>query len=373
MKKSMAILLTAALAAAALTGCLSAAPASESTPETAAVQQSSAADSAAETAAETPAESASQAETTAAADGSAYTIGIGQFAEHGSLDNCREGFLLGLKDEGIEEGKNLNVIYENALADGGIAGQIATSFAGKGVDLMCGIATPMAQACYSVAKKTDIPVIFTAVTDPVAADLAKADGTPVGEITGTSDKLPVKAQLEMIRAILPQAKTIGIMYTTSEVNSESTIKEYQALAPDYGFTIVTTGISSSADISIAADSLLNKVDCITNLTDNTVVASLNIILDKAAAKKIPVFGSEIEQVKRGCLAAMGLDYIELGRQTGVMAAKVLKGEAKASELNYEVLKDAAFYGNAKVAENLGITLPESLTSQAAEMFDAITQ
>lgn len=368
MKKSMAILFTAALTAAALTGCISAAPVTESSTESAAQQSSSPG-----TSAETPAESASQAKTQEAADGKTYTIGIGQFAEHGSLDNCREGFLLGLKDEGIEEGRNLNILYQNSLADGGIAGQIATNFAGKGVDLMCGIATPMAQACYSVARNTDIPVIFTAVTDPVAAKLANADGTPVGEITGTSDKLPVKAQLEMIRTILPGAKTIGIMYTTSEVNSESTIKEYQAMAPDYGFKIVATGIASSADISLAADSLINKVDCITNLTDNTVVASLNIILDKAAAKNIPVFGSEIEQVKKGCLAAMGLDYIQLGRQTGVMAAKVLKGEAKASELNYEVLKDAAFYGNTKVAGNLGITLPESLTSQAAEMFDAITQ
>ena len=369
MKKSMAILLTAALSAAALTGCISAAPSTESS--TAPTTQQTTAEG---TAAETSAEATSAAETQAAdADGKTYTIGIGQFAEHGSLDNCREGFLLGLKEEGIEEGKNLEIIYENSLTDGGIAGQIATTFAGKGVDLMCGIATPMAQSCYSVAKKSDIPVIFTAVTDPVAADLANADGTPVGEITGTSDKLPVEAQLKMIREILPEAKTIGIMYTTSEVNSESTIKEYKELAPNYGFEIVTTGISSSADVSIAADSLISKVDCITNLTDNTVVASLNIILDKAAAKNIPVFGSEIEQVKKGCLAAMGLDYIELGRQTGVMAAKVLKGEAKASELNYEVLKEAAFYGNTKVAETLGLTLPASLTSSAAEMFDAIAQ
>ncbi len=368
MKKSMAILLTAALSAAALTGCISAAPSTEGSTAAAATQQSADAG----TTAGSPAEETSAAETPAA-DDKTYTIGIGQFAEHGSLDNCREGFLLGLKEEGIEEGRNLTILYENSLTDGGIAGQIATNFAGKGVDLMCGIATPMAQSCYSVAKKSGIPVIFTAVTDPVAAALANTDGTPVGEITGTSDKLPVEAQLKMIREILPEAKTIGIMYTTSEVNSESTIKEYKELAPNYGFEIETVGIASSADVSIAADSLIGKVDCVTNLTDNTVVASLNIILDKAAAKNIPVFGSEIEQVKKGCLAAMGLDYIELGRQTGVMAAKVLKGEAKASELNYEVLKEAAFYGNTKVAEDLGLTLPGSLTSNAAEMFDAITQ
>ena len=357
MKKSMAVLLTAAMGAALLTGCGS---------------SSSTATTAATTTAAPASEAASSEAASTEADGS-YTIGIGQFAEHGSLDNCREGFLAGLAAEGIEEGKNLTVLYENAQADGGTSAQIANTFAGKDVDLMCGIATPMAQAEYSVAMKSDIPVIFTAVTDPVAAELANTDGTPVGEITGTSDKLPVELQLKMIREILPEAKTIGIMYTTSEVNSESAIAEYKELAPNYDFEIVDSGISSSADIPLAADTLIGKVDCITNLTDNTVVASLPVILSKASAKNIPVFGSEIEQVKIGCLAAMGLDYVELGKQTGEMAAKVLKGEAKASELNFETIKDAAFYGNTKVAENLGITLPESLTGTAAELFDSIAE
>lgn len=368
MKKSIAILLTAALGASMLTGCVT--KASDAT--TAAAGTTAETSAEAKTEAGTAVQTTESAETTAQAETSGYTIGIGQFAEHGSLDNCREGFILGLKEAGIEEGKNLTIIYENAQTDGGTASQIATTFAGKQVDLMCGIATPMAQAEYGVAKKNDIPVIFTAVTDPLAAELATADGAPVGEVTGTSDKLPVEAQLKMIRQILPEAKTIGIMYTTSEVNSASTIAEYKELAPNYGFEIVESGISAPSDIPLAADTLLTKVDCITNLTDNTVVASLPVILDKANAKNIPVFGSEIEQVKIGCLAAMGLDYIELGKQTGLMAAKVLKGEAKASELNYEVLKEAAFYGNTKVAENLGITLPGDLTAQAAEMFDAIS-
>ncbi len=302
-----------------------------------------------------------------------YTIGIGQFAAHGSLDNCREGFLLGLAEEGIVEGENLTVLYENSQADGGIASQIVTNFASQNVDLICGIATPMAQSAYGIGKKQNIPVIYTAVTDPVAAELAGADGTPIGEITGTSDKLPVAQQLEMIRAILPHAKTIGIMFTTSEVNSLSTIEEYKAAAPDYGFEIVDTGISTTADVPLAADSLLEKVDCITNLTDNTVVASLPVILDKAAKKNIPVFGSEIEQVKIGCLASMGLDYIDLGRQTGKMAAAVLKGEKKASEMKFEIIEEASFYGNTKVAENLGITFPEELTSSAKELFHEITQ
>lgn len=319
------------------------------------------------------AESADSSET-AETDGQAasYVIGIGQFAEHGSLDNCREGFLKGLAAEGIEEGKNLEVLYENAQTDGGTSSQIIDSFVAKKVDMICAIATPMAQTAYSGARKEDIPVIYTAVTDPVLAELAAEDGTPAGEITGTSDKLPVEKQLEMIRTLLPDAKTIGIMYSTSEINSAATIEEYKAAAPDYGFEIVESGISSAADIPLATDTLLEKVDCLNNLTDNTVVSSLPIILDKAAKKNIPVFGSEIEQVKIGCLAAVGLDYVSLGEQTGKMAAQVLKGEKKASEMKFEVIAEAAFYGNSQVAENLGITIPESLTSTAAEMFDEIS-
>ena len=353
MKKSIKAIIAATFTAALLAGCSSNTASTTTAAET---TTATATEAAAET---TTAESADAADT-ALADGS-YTIGINQFAVHGSLDNCREGFLEGLAENGIVEGKNLTVLEENAQADPGLAAQISTNFAGQKVDLICAIATPSAQSAYSVGRKNDIPVIYTAVTDPVAAELANADGTPVGEVTGTSDKLPVEQQLEMIRAILPDAKKIGIMYTTSEVNA------------DYGFEIVESGVSSTADIPLAADSLLEQVDCLNNLTDNTVVASLPLILSKANAKNIPVFGSEIEQVKIGCLAAMGLDYVDLGKQTGRMAAEVLKGEKKASELNFEVIETAAFYGNSKVAEDLGITFPEDLASNAKELFTEITQ
>ena len=301
------------------------------------------------------------------------TIGIGQFAEHKSLDNCKNGFLEGLKEAGYVEGDNLEVLFENAQADTGLAAQIANDFMAKKAQLICAIATPMAQSAYAAAKDAGTPVIFTAVTDPVLAELAKEDKTPSGEITGTSDKLAVKEQLEMIHTILPEAKKIGIMYSTSEVNSVSAIEEYKKLAPDYGFEIVESGISTASDIPLAADNLLSKVDCITNLTDNTVVSSLPVILEKAADKNIPVFGSEVEQVKIGCLAAMGIDYFELGKQTGAMAAKVLKGEKKASEINFETISEYSFYGNTAVADNLGVTLPNDMVSSAKEMFSAITE
>ena len=317
--------------------------------------------------------SGSSSDSTKTADaGESYTIGISQFAEHGSLDNCREGFLEGLAEEGIEEDKNLTVEYKNAAADMGTAGQIANSFVSDKVDLICAIATPSAQTAYNAAMDADIPVVYTAITDPVAAELATEDGTPVGEVTGTSDKLPVEAQLKMIREMLPDAKKLGIMYTSSEANSVAAIEEYKNLVGDYGFTLVEKAITSTADISLAADELISEVDCITNLTDNTVVASLPTILDKANKKNVPVFGSEIAQVKIGCLAAEGIDYVALGKQTGKMAAQVLKGEKKASEMNFELITEPGFYVNTKVAENLGVTVPDDLKDSAVESFDEIT-
>ena len=295
-----------------------------------------------------------------------YTVGIGQFAQHGSLDNCYQGFVEGLAEAGLVDGENLKIDLQNAQADMGIAQQIAAQFASAKVDMMVGIATPMAQACYNAAAGA-IPTIFTAVTDPVAAGFASADGTAAGEITGTSDALPIKAQLETIRAMLPDATKIGILYTTSEVNSISAIEIYKSLAGDYGFEIVESGISTTADIPLALDALLGKVDCLTNLTDNTVVSALALVLDKANAAGKPVFGSEIEQVKLGCVAAEGLDYITLGRQTGLMAAKVLKGEAKASEIPYEIITEPGLYVNTEALAKFGIVLSDELKARANEV------
>ena len=176
-----------------------------------------------------------------------------------------------------------------------------------------------------------------------------------------------------IREILPDAKTIGILYTTSEANSVYSISQYEELADQYGFTLETAGITSSSEISLATADLLTKVDCLTNLTDNTVVSSLPAILDQANEKGIPVFGSEIEQVKIGCLAAEGIDYISLGKDTGKMAAKILKGEAKAEDMEYQLLTESNLYVNEKVAENLGITVPDSMNDRAVETFSEISE
>ena len=302
-----------------------------------------------------------------------YTIGISQFAEHGSLDNCREGFIQGLEEEGLVEGENLKIKVSNADSDAGTVAQIADTFVADKVDLICAIATPSAQAAYNSARNTDIPVVYTAVTNPEEAQLADDEGMPVGAVTGTSDQLPVEAQLAMIREILPDAKTIGILYTTSEANSAYSITQYEKYAEEYGFTLETAGVTNTSEVSMAAASLLDKVDCLTNLTDNTVVSALPTVLDQANEKNIPVFGSEIEQVKRGCLAAEGLDYVNLGIETGKMAAQILKGEAKAEDMKYELLTDSSLYINQAVADNLGITVPDDMTQRAEETFTEISQ
>ena len=301
-----------------------------------------------------------------------YTVGISQFAEHGSLDNCRVEFLEGLAEAGIEEGKNLTVVFDNAQADMGTTSTIADSYVSQKVDLVCAIATPAAMSAYNACMNTEIPVIYTAVSDPAGAGLATEDGKSIGNISGTSDALPVTEQMQMIRQLLPEAKTIGIIYTTSEANSVSTIAEYKANAAAYGFEIVDSGINTIAEVPMAAADMAGRVDCITNLTDNTVVSALQTVLDEANKQNIPVFGSEVEQVKNGCVASMGLDYAALGRQTGAMAAKVLKGEAKASDLPYEVITEAAFYVNTAAADKIGLTIPADMLETAAEKFEEIT-
>ncbi|MCI6487249.1 MAG: ABC transporter substrate-binding protein, partial [Clostridiales bacterium] len=195
-----------------------------------------------------------------------YSIGISQYGEHPSLDNCREGFLLGLEEAGLKEGEDFTVDYQNAGFDDNIAIQIGQNFSANNVDLMVGIATPSATACFAAAEDKNIPVVFNAITDPVEAKLDS------GNVTGVSDKLPVEAQLDLIRTLQPEAKTIGIIYTTSEPNSVSAIREYKEKAPDYGFEIVEIGVTAQAEVTQAADTLISKkVDCISNLTDNNVV------------------------------------------------------------------------------------------------------
>ena len=297
-----------------------------------------------------------------AASGEVPVISICRYGQHGSLDNCREGFLQGLEEAGLVEGTDYTIDYQNASFDDNMAIQIAQAFSAEDAALMVGIATPAATACYAAAEDKDIPVVFTAITDPVGAKLDS------GNSTGTSDVLPVQGQLELIRAIQPEADTIGIVYTTSEANSVYSIGVYEELAADYGFTIEAIGVTAQSEVTQAVDTLISQgVDCLSNLTDNNVVGVLGSILEKTNEAGIPVYGSEIEQMELGCVAGAGLDYVQLGIQTGKMAAQILTGEATCEDLPYETIENYGLYVNSNALAAMGLTLPEDVAQNAEEV------
>ena len=288
-------------------------------------------------------------------------VGIAQFAVHGSLDNVREGFLLGLAEEGFVDGQNIAVELQNAQADMGMASAVASAFVDNRFDLICAIATPMAVVSANTADGA-IPVIYAAVTSPVDAGLADADGLSSMNVTGTSDQPPIAKQLALIRALQPDAKTVGLLYTVGEVNSQVLARQYQALAAEYGFSIVEATVTAGSEIPLALPGIVQKADCLSMLLDNTVVQYLDLVLDAADEAGIPVYGSEVEQVTKGCAASAGIDYIALGRDTGKLAARVLKGES-ASSIPFVTASEATLYMNPETLARLHITVPESLLGQ----------
>lgn len=287
-----------------------------------------------------------------------FKIGLTQYAPHPSLDNIREGFIQGLKEEGFEEGKNIELEITNADGKGENTAMIAQNYVAKKYDLITAIATPSAIAAQAAADGNDIPVLFSAVSDPVSAKLVESLEVTNRGTTGTSDALPLEKQMQMIRAFLPEAQKIGILYTTSEVNSLSHLEAFKALAPQYDFEIVAVGVNTPSDIPLAVDTLLAQVDCVNNFTDNNVVNNLGILIEKANEKKIPVFGSEEEQVRNGCIASESIDYVELGRETAKMAVEILNGEAVDS-IPVKVISDSKPVASQAVMAALGIELPEA--------------
>ena len=283
-----------------------------------------------------------------------YTIGVVQYA---TLDNCYEGFLKGLADEGFVEGENLTIDFQNAQGDTANCDLMAKTMVTSRVDLLAGIATPAVMSEYSAAKSSDIPIVFTAVSDPVSDGLVQSIEQPGSNCTGTSDVLPLEKQVKMIRAFLPDATKIGVIYTTSEPNSVSHLEKLQGIAADNGFEVIAVGVTNSSEVASAAASVVAQgADCINNFTDNNVVDNLSAVIKAANDGGIPVFGSEIEQVKNGCLASESIDYVALGEQTGRMAARILSGE-DASTMPVEEVEDATPVYNSQVLVTLGLTLP----------------
>lgn len=292
------------------------------------------------------------------------SVAVTAIVEHPALDAARDGVLDALKQAGYEPGKNLKWQYQSAQSNNGTAAQIARKFVGDQPDAIVGIATPSAQALVAATKS--VPVVFTAVTDPVGAQLTpswEASGT---NVTGVSDVLALDKQIELIRQIVPEAKRIGIVYNPGEANSVVVVKALKELLPTLGMTLVEASAPRSVDVGSAARSLVGKVDAIYTNTDNNVVSAYEALVKVGNDAKIPLIASDTDSVKRGAIAALGVDYRLLGEQTGRIVVRILNGE-KPGDIQPQTSDKLQLFVNPGAAAKQGVSLSQALLDSAAEI------
>ncbi|MFA7436755.1 MAG: ABC transporter substrate-binding protein [Castellaniella sp.] len=299
-----------------------------------------------------------------AASAQAQSVAVTSIVEHPALDSVKEGVHQALKEAGYTEAKGLKWQYQTAQGNTAIAAQIARKFVGDHPDVIVAIATPSAQAVVAATKS--IPVVYSAVTDPVAAQLVpswEASGT---NVTGVSDALALEKQVELIRQIVPDAKKVGMVYNPGEANSVVVVKQMRELLPQSGMTLVEASAARTVDVGAAARSLVGKVDAIYTSTDNNVVSAFESLVKVADSAKIPLIASDTDSVKRGAIAALGVNYHDLGLQTGQLVVRILKGE-KPGDMASETSSRVELFVNPAAAEKQGVTLSEDLIKTAAQV------
>lgn len=289
------------------------------------------------------------------------TVAITQIVEHPALDACRKGVKDELAAQGFKVGENLNWLYESAQGNPATAAQIAKKFAGEQPDVIVAITTPSAQTVAAATR--GIPVVFSAVTDPLGAKLVKSLEKPGALITGTTDMLPLERHLELVKRIVPGAKRIGTLYNPGEANSVSLINRLKDVAKAQDIEVVEAVATKTSEILNAARSLVGKVDAIYLMTDNTVISAVEAVIQVGERNQIPVIAADTDTVKRGAVAAYGFNYYDVGRQTGRMVARILKGE-KPANIPVEGVEKLELYVNPKAARRMGITLDDSLIKEA---------
>lgn len=283
-----------------------------------------------------------------------FRIGISQFITHQSLDATREGFVDELSKQGYVEGKNIEIDLQNAQGEQRNLKTISQKLA-ESSDAVLAIATPSAQSLANTTQTT--PVIFSAVTDPVSAKLVESREHPGGNVTGTSDQSSdaISTQINLIKKVLPKAKTIGILYTQSEPNSVVQKDEAKRLLEEKGFTVVEKTILDSNNVKAAAESLMAEVDMVFVPTDNIISSTMETVKQVSIKHKVPVFGGSTEMIAVGGLYNYGTNYEELGRQTARMLIRVLKGE-KPENIAVELPEKLELHTNQEMADALGIDI-----------------
>ena len=286
-----------------------------------------------------------------------YSIGISQLVQHPALDAATEGF----KEAFANAGVDVEFTEQNANGEQATALTIAQQFAGQNLDLILANATPAAQAM--AQNVTDTPILFTSVTDPVEAELVNDWDAPGANVTGTSDKTPLKDQFDLIEQLSPETKTIGIVYASGEVNSQIQVKDAEAEAKERGWTVETQTVTSVGEIPQAAETL-SGVDVFYVPTDNMVVSGISSLVQVAEQHQIPVIGAEAGTVEGGAAATIGIDYKELGRQTGEMALRILRDGEDPAEMPVETATEFSYVVNEDAAKAQGVEIPEEILQQA---------
>jgi len=292
------------------------------------------------------------------------TVAITQIVEHPALDACRKGVEDSLKKEGFIQGKNLNILFENAQGQIPNTISIAKKFAGKNPDVIVAIATPSAQAVSKSAP--NVPLVFSAVTDPVGAGLVKTLNKPGSNATGVSDLSPVHYHLELVKTIVPSIKRIGVIYNSGEANSMTLVNLLKKAALSNNIKVVEAIALKSSEVLTSARSLIGKVDAIYIPTDNTVVSAFEAVVKVGQDAMIPVFAGDTSSVKRGAVAALGFDYYDVGLQTGKMVADVLNG-AKVGSIDVQTVTKLKLSVNLKAASKMGVKIPSILQVLANEL------
>jgi len=298
-----------------------------------------------------------------------YMIGITQIVTHPALDACRKGFIDQMAEEGFKEGKNVKYDISSPEGDMSLAANIARKFVSQKVDLILSIATPTTQACYKAAKGTSIPVIFGAMTDPVSAGVADSWEKPGGNVTGCSDWMDVGTQIKLLMEICPNTKKVGTLYNAGEVNSKVQIEELRKAAPGLGIEeVVEATANTTSDVLSAINSLVGRVDAVWLPTDNTMISALEGIIKVCEDQDLPLFGSDTAHVDRGVIAASGVNYYTLGRESGKISARVLKGESPAViPVKRCPMTDLAI--NPLAAKRMGVQVPESVMKKATRIVE----
>ena len=289
------------------------------------------------------------------------TVAVTAIVEHPSLDAVRDGIRDRLGELGYVDGETMAFVYESAQGSPAIAAQVARRFVGDAPDVIVPISTPSAQAV--VAATTDIPVVFTAVTDPLAAGLITDLEAPGGNVTGLSDMIPVAEHLALIRQIVPEISHLGFMYNPGEANSVVVMERMQALAAEVGIEIVEAGAPRSADVLSAAQSLVGDVDAVYVPTDNTIVSALEALLSVGQDADLPVFSADTDSVGRGTIATVGFDYYDVGVQTADIVARVLQGDDPGA-IPVSFASGSELAVNPAAAEAMGVTLPDAVLEGA---------